>query len=271
MDFLTVAIIRLVLPLAILWFPLPGFLLAAHLDKLDWEWLDMANRSAEEVAFYQVWDKSLDTFHLFLALLVALLWKDRTVRYLAIATFSYRLVGVLIFLGTANHTVLILFPNVFERVFLFYVIFRIFTQRQKMALRPESLAVVMVAISIPKVVEEYWIHAVGDRPWHMYTVLPESISSSRSEYYLWSLILLALPALAMAWLLLIEPRLPHRASGAERSGGLWLPWRLLGRTTPLSPAPELPLPALAPRAGPSPGGVEALTVALQRRGGDGAS
>lgn len=211
MDFATVTIIRLIVPLAIFGAPLPAFLVAAHIDKLDWGWLDMPNRPDDE-AFYQSWDKTMDTYHLLLAAIVATSWKDRTARRLALAAFAYRTFGTALFLQTSNPLFLLIFPNVLERIFLFYLIYRLVSRRDQLFTGPASVALVLVAVAIPKASEEYMIHFIGARPWQSFSVLPDPISYERTEYYFWSAIILTMPALAMTRLLLELNKLPSHVA-----------------------------------------------------------
>jgi hypothetical protein len=53
---------------------------------------------------------------------------------------------------------------------------------------------------------------VATRPWQTITLLPASVSTPDREYWVWVPILLALPVLAMAWLLLRN----RGATGEER-------------------------------------------------------
>jgi hypothetical protein len=71
----------------------------------------------------------------------------------------------------------------------------------------------MAALTLPKIADEYFIH-VATRPWQTVTLLPASISTPDREYWVWVPIMLALPALAMARLLLRK----RETSGEERLG-----------------------------------------------------
>jgi hypothetical protein len=206
----------------------------------------MPSASAHEQHIYQYWDKGIDTATLAIALVVALSWKDPLVRRLAIAAFAWRVAGVLVFAITDERAVLVVFPSVFDKLFLFYLLFRVFARRDRMLRSGLDAVIVMVALLIPKVAEEYFIHVSG-RPWQTVTLLPESISTPDREYWVWMPIMLALPVVAMVRVLL-------RSWGAVGEQRIPLVTALLGRQ---SSSPdrdrELPVPATGlPGQQPSP-------------------
>ena len=167
-------------------------------------------------------------------------------RRLAIATFGWRVIGFIIFMATGNEAVLVLFPDVFGKLFLFYLVFRALSRRDLMLRSGVDAVIVLVAVTVPKVAEEYFIH-VGSRPWQTVTLLPASISTSDREYWVWMPIMLALPILAMARLLL-----QNRAARAAEEK-IPLVTAILGRQIPRpkssrqssEAAPRVPLASVA--------------------------
>jgi hypothetical protein len=239
-DFIWVTALRVLGSLAVLVAPLPGLWFNGHLDRWDWSLLGMPSASAHEQQVYQHWDKSIDTFTLAIALVVALGWKDPIVRRLAIAAAAWRVAGVAVFMVTDDRALFVLFPSVFEKLFLFYLLFRVFARQDIMLRTWTDAAVVMVALTLPKMAEEYFIHVAG-RPWQTMTLLPASITTPDREYWVWMPIMLALPALAMIRVVLQS----REAPAAEK---IPLLTALLGRQT--SPASRLDRPALdGPRFG----------------------
>lgn len=238
-EFIWVTALRLLSSLAVLIAPLPAFWACGHLDRWDWSMLGMPDASAHQQNIYQYWDKCVDTFTLAIGCIVALSWKDGLVRRLAIATFGWRLVGFVIFMATGNEAVLVVFPDVFGKLFLFYLVFRVLSRRDLMLRSGVDAVIVLVAVTVPKVAEEYFIH-VGSRPWQTVTLLPASISTSDREYWLWVPIMLALPILAMTRLLL-----ENRATrGAEEK--IPLVTAILGRQITRAPAGTQPRAATPP-------------------------
>ena len=232
-DFIWVTAVRFLCSLAVLIAPLPGLWLCGHVDRWDWSLLGMPTASEHQQNLYQYWDKSFDTFTLAIVLVVALGWKDPLVRRLAIAAFVWRVAGVAIFMATDNRAVFVAFPSVLEKLFFFYLLFRVLSRRDIMLRSWTDAVLVMVALTLPKVAEEYFIH-VGGRPWQTLTLLPASISTPDREYWLWMPIMLALPVVAMARLL-VQKREP----ASER---IPIMTALLGRQIPRVPAAMLPVP-----------------------------
>jgi len=247
-DFIWVTALRLLSALAALVAPLPAFFLSGHLDRRDWSLLNMAGASEHQHHLYHYWDKSLDTFTLAVACYVALRWKDPLVRRLAITTFAWRVGGVVMFMVTGQHAAFVVFPSVFERLFFFYLLFRLLS-RQEIMLRSQADAIVtMVALAIPKIADEYFIH-IAARPWQTFTLLPSAVSTPDREYWLWIPIMLALPALAMTRLLLQNRRVVQAQLGlpaAQHAHPIPIVTALLGRQVPHAPGGMVAAPAATP-------------------------
>jgi hypothetical protein len=201
MDVIWITVLRLLGSLAVLIVPLPALWLCGHIDRWDWSLLGMPDASAQQQHMYQYWDKSLDTITLAMALVVALAWNDPLTRRLAIATFAWRVAGVALFMATGQREVLVVFPSVFERLVLFYLVFRLVTRRELMLRSHADAILVMAALTLPKLADEYFVH-VASRPWQTMTILPASITTPDREYWVWVPIMLALPVLVMARLLI---------------------------------------------------------------------
>jgi hypothetical protein len=177
----------------VLRYPLAGFVLALEVDKWDWFWLGMPNLGDEDRAWYQEWDKILDLVTLAAAAFVATKWVDPIARTLALGMFAYRLVGVALFTVTHERWLLIAFPNAFETMFLLYLIFRVLTGRTEMIPDRRTAALVALAVVIPKVGQEFFLHGIEQRPWHMMRLLPWE----GFDAWLWGLGLYALPIIAL--------------------------------------------------------------------------
>lgn len=160
-----VSALRLLTALPVLRFPFVGFVMALEADKWDWYWLGEGVQSAAEQLDYQEIDKVLDLFTLAMALAVSWRWGDLTMRRLLVGTLSLRVVGVSTFLLTQQGWLLIAAPNVFENLYLMYVVFRIVAGREQMLLDRTSVCLVGVVALVPKLVEEYFLHLLDRRPW----------------------------------------------------------------------------------------------------------
>lgn len=160
----TVVAVRLLTALPMLHYPLAGFLLSIEADKWDWFWLGAGNRDEAFQALYQQWDKALDLVSLGVAALVAHRWPDRIMRGVTLAAFALRAIGVGAFVATQQGWLLVAFPNVFESLFLMYLIFHLISGRDQMVRGVGATVVVVLAALLPKLAEEYFLHVMDRRP-----------------------------------------------------------------------------------------------------------
>lgn len=153
MDILIIATvaIRLVTPLLILRMPLLGVVLCSLLDFYDFGVLGVFES-------YQSIDKVLDLYYLSFCLYVSLSWKDVIARKLSIGLFVYRLIGVIVLIFTQQESVLLIFPNLFEMLFLFYVLYVRLTNNNQLFKSWASILPVMFLIFVSKMIQEYGIH-----------------------------------------------------------------------------------------------------------------
>ena len=155
--------LRIIVPLMILWRPLPGSIIAMLLDALDVVMVEFFGPGGMGPHYHNI-DKLLDTYYLSLQAWVALGWTDKRLRLTAIVLFIYRLIGVGVFELTGWRPTMFVFPNLFENWFLFVLIrnrffpsLRLDTWRQ--------IAIWLGILYIPKVVQEYVLHVAQAQPW----------------------------------------------------------------------------------------------------------
>ena len=213
-----VTVARILSASVIFRYPLAGFVFALEVDKWDWFWLGMPDLSDADHAWYQEWDKVMDLVTLGAAAATTFYWRDHLARNLALGTFALRLVGVAAFTMTQHRWLLIAFPNLFESIYLLYMIFRVLTGQHQLLHSRASAAVVMLALLIPKLGQEYFLHHLEQRPWHIYHLLPWPTLNA----WLWGGLLYALPLAALVVLV----------------------WCSHGRATSRDPEVQLEAPAL---------------------------
>jgi len=161
-DQLTIVILRLVVPLLILRYPLVGGVTAMVLDALDVVLIDLIGGGFTGI--YSRVDKSLDLYYLSLEFLVALRWVSPYARWPAIGLFVYRAIGVIAFEITQQRVILFAFPNQFESWWLYCVV----TARFWPHLYPHSWRSVLVPMALllaPKMGQEYLLHYREAAPW----------------------------------------------------------------------------------------------------------
>ena len=115
LEILVIAAIRIAGSLPVLRWPLAGGILAVVVDLSDLLLRDVLDLGG--VGDYQTLDKWLDQVYLGAFLIVALRWEGRA-RAIAVALYSYRLVGFGLFELLGERALLLAFPNVFEFWFL---------------------------------------------------------------------------------------------------------------------------------------------------------
>ena len=160
---LLVVLLRLIVPLAIFRWPLWGTVVALLLDAGDVVLIDVFKMG--DFADYSRLDKALDTYYLTFALLVSLKWHGLA-KKTSIILFFYRLVGVILFEITHARILLFIFPNLFENWFLFWAARNRYFK--KFQLTAKKLAVILVALLIPKMAQEYLLHFTEATPWNWF-------------------------------------------------------------------------------------------------------
>ena len=166
---LVATIVRLIVPLLILRWPLGGLIASVVADTLDV--VIIAAIRSGMFDDYTSMDKLLDTYMLVFAAIVAWRWQNRIARFAGIALFGYRVIGVAILQLTDARWVLFLFPSVFD----FFYVYHLVTTRWFPALEVNGyrkLAYVLLILTGMKLVQEFILHIVEFRPlcwlnWHV--------------------------------------------------------------------------------------------------------
>jgi hypothetical protein len=165
---LIVIALRIVLPLTILRWPLAGGVLAMVVDALDVVLVDAIagalGQPGEFGPFYAQIDKWLDIYYLGLELVVGQRWPESLPRSAATYLFVWRLAGVIAFEITAHRPLLLVFPNLFENFYLYVLVVRRWFPRFMPRTVPHLL-VVLVALLVPKLGQEYVLHWEELHPW----------------------------------------------------------------------------------------------------------
>jgi hypothetical protein len=165
---LLVIALRLLLPLTILRWPLAGGLLAMLVDATDVILVDaiaaILGQPGEFGPFYAQIDKWLDTYYLALELVVVIRSFEPPSRMAGILTFVWRLAGVIAFEVTAYRPLLLIFPNLFENFYLYYLVARRWFPRLVPRTTLQTVLVLLVLL-IPKLVQEWVLHWEELHPW----------------------------------------------------------------------------------------------------------
>lgn len=169
MPQLIVTSLRLLVPLYILKNPFWGMVLAVLLDGFDMELMKLIGFGLDpnfflDFGLYQRMDKLLDTYMSTIALSVSFAWAEVLAKRTNVSLYLIRLVGVILFEVTQIRILLFFFPNLFDFFFLFYA----YCLRYRPQFRIQNfkrLALILIILAIPKLVQEYILHIKEAVPW----------------------------------------------------------------------------------------------------------
>jgi len=193
-----VILVRLLVPLAIPRYPLPGILVALVADAVDYtvirDWTSVPMEG------YQGFDKALDIYYLTIGYISTLRnWTNLFAFQVSRFLFYWRLAGVVLFEATQLRGLLFIFTNAFEYFFIFYEVVRLRWDPKRMSkgLVIGAVAIIWIFIKLP---QEYILHiAQADT-----TVLTDAILSAlRTSIWAWVavVVLVALVIVFIRWLL----------------------------------------------------------------------
>jgi len=154
--FWVVAAARILIPLTIPLFPLPGITGSMILDAVDQTIFQQF--PGLNLQGYQGYDKALDIYYLTIAYISTLRnWKNHFAFKVSRFLFYWRLVGVVLFELTHMRWLLLIFPNTFEYFFIFYEVYRLRWDPVRMTKKylVGVVALIWIVIKLP---QEYWIH-----------------------------------------------------------------------------------------------------------------
>lgn len=197
MELIILSLLRLIVPLSIIKYPLAGFLLAIGIDALDWSFFPF--NSAQDYVFYQTWDKVFDLYFMWIALIVSLSWKDKLARNTLVLLFFLRLVGVVTVEITSIREIYAIFPNVFISFYIFTLLLMKMKKTLIIYKSKLELVAILIVLSIPTLIGEYFVHYLKLLPWQYYW---GNIFSNPGTFeviinqFIWFLIFLSIPVVA---------------------------------------------------------------------------
>lgn len=147
---------RLLVPLLIPWFPLPGIVAALVLDAVDQTLFQ--SFTTLPLGGYQGYDKALDIYYLSIAYISTLRnWTNHFAFRFSRFLFYYRLAGVALFELTEWRVLLFAFPNTFEYFFIWYETVVLWRDPRRLSRHAiaGTAAAIWIAIKLP---QEFWLH-----------------------------------------------------------------------------------------------------------------
>lgn len=152
---LAIVLVRLAAPFSILRWPLAGILLSIAADASDVMVFEVTGYGFFDGIYHHL-DKIFDLYYLFFAWLVARRWDDLFARRTATALFWWRALGMAAFEATGYRPLFLFAPSIFENFYIFRTV--AVKVKPSFAFTWPSLAVVLLAVGIPKVIQEYVMH-----------------------------------------------------------------------------------------------------------------
>lgn len=160
---LIVTCIRILVPLSILRYPLLGGILSMIVDTFDVVMITLLGMG--DFTSYHTTDKMLDMYYLGIEAGVSWRWRNSLARNTSIILFIYRLLGFILFEMTKMRFLLLLFPNLFENFYLFYLGYKKILKKDPITSK-KSLFIVLLILLIPKMIQEYALHFLQLQPWN---------------------------------------------------------------------------------------------------------
>lgn len=206
--FWIVAAARILIPLTIPRYPLPGIVASLILDAVDQTIFQQF--PGLNLGFYQGYDKALDIYYLTIAYISTLRnWKNHFAFEVSRFLFYWRLVGVALFELTQLRVLLFILPNTFEYFFIFYETYRLHWDPKRMSKKflLGVAAFIWIFIKLP---QEYWIHIgqIDTTDWiktGLFGVPADTswgvILQARPEVFLVGFILILFLLIAIWWIL----------------------------------------------------------------------
>jgi hypothetical protein len=170
MILLITIVIRLLVPVSILRWPLAGTVLSLLADNFDNYVLRTYGWGFLPPNSYQEYDKFLDIYYLSFAFYASSGLRESFTKKTLQILFFWRFAGVLLFEVTNTRSVLFFAPNIFEYFFFFVYAAKRFFPRVDLNSRKTVLAAVAL-IAVPKFAMEYVMH-VMEYPLSISTFIP---------------------------------------------------------------------------------------------------
>lgn len=163
-----VTLVRLIVPILILRFPLLGMLSSILADASDWYFIGVTSDTISVA--YQKWDKMMDLYsYLFIAWIV-LKWQDIWAKKVALGFFAYRMFGEVLFQITGWRPILFFFPNVFENFVIVCLIIFWLSKKKTFSFSPLHKTLMLSILIVPKMIHEYFLHVLSRQPWEIYNI-----------------------------------------------------------------------------------------------------
>lgn len=156
---------RGIAPFFLFRWPFWGGLACILADATDTMFQDLVGSSILSEHYHNI-DKAFDTYYLAGEALVAARWADPLARWTALVLFGMRAVAVAIYeLFDVRGVFLYIGPNVFENFYL-WIAANLTADPAYRVASVRRLAVIVVFVGVPKLLQEYVMHYLDSQTWH---------------------------------------------------------------------------------------------------------
>ena len=156
--------IRGLTPIAVLRWPFWGGLACILADASDSILQDALGVEPLKGHYHNV-DKGFDIYYLGFEAWVARSWADLLAKWTALALFGLRVAAAVAFEVSESRWLFLVGPNIFENFFLFVAGMRFLDPAYRIG-SPWRLALIVVFVGAPKVLQEYAMHYREFQTWH---------------------------------------------------------------------------------------------------------
>ena len=115
---------------------------------------------------YHSIDKVLDLYYLSIALFFVFGWKNVLAKKVAIGLFCWRILGVILFETTHIRPLLLVFPNLFEHFYVYFLGYIYFYKKEPFSKTQYKklfrILLILLALKLP---QEYVLHYAQAQPW----------------------------------------------------------------------------------------------------------
>ena len=159
-----VLLLRTLIPFTILRWPLAGGIASMLSDAIDVMIFEAFGAGFLSGLSYHKYDKTFDTFYLFIEFLVVRKWSDKLARKTGSILFAWRFLGFAAFMLFSFRAAFFFAPNIFEYFFITMLIIWKFNKKFKLNIK--KLVIILFAIGIPSIIKEYLMHfKYPDQTW----------------------------------------------------------------------------------------------------------
>jgi len=164
LQFIVIALIRILVPLAIFRWRFWGGILAILADISDAMIMEAFGFGPFQGQTYHNADKLFDIYYLFIEFLIVLKWTNVLARRTGIFLFVWRFIGFAVYEITGLRYVFLLAPNIFEFFYLAVEGLKKYFPRFKLD-NIKKLAIILVIIGVPNIIKEYYMHYLESETW----------------------------------------------------------------------------------------------------------